>query len=128
MSRNSGGVAGCGLPGLPPRRARTWGVRLFSLVAASFVPALAAQELTLHVDVKLVSVFVNVTDRNLSLIHILAFGSKTVTPRNLGQVVFHVAGETLGSTGKSSAQKSQMCIRDRPVECRGRTAAHHRVF
>ena len=72
MSRNSGGVAGCGLPGLPPRRARTWGVRLFSLVAASFVPALAAQELTLHVDVKLVSVFVNVTDRNGAIVGGLA--------------------------------------------------------
>ena len=41
-----------------------------------------------------------------SKVHGMAFGSKTVTPRNLGQVVFHVAGETLGSTGKSSAQKS----------------------
>jgi len=34
------------------------------LLAASFASCLAAQDLTLHVDVKLVSVFVNVTDKN----------------------------------------------------------------
>ncbi|MGA2170250.1 MAG: VWA domain-containing protein [Terracidiphilus sp.] len=72
MKGNSGGVAGCGLPGLPPRRAGTWGARLLFLVAAFFVPALAAQELTLHVDVKLVNVFVNVTDRDGAIVGGLA--------------------------------------------------------
>jgi Ca-activated chloride channel family protein len=38
------------------------------LAAALLVPALAAQEVTLHVDVKLVNLFVNVTDRNGSLV------------------------------------------------------------
>jgi Ca-activated chloride channel family protein len=50
---------------------RDWsGVRsLFLLaVAALCATALAAQEMTLHVDVKLVSVFVNVTDRNGAIV------------------------------------------------------------
>ena len=61
MSRNSGGGAGCRLPGL---RIETRSTRLLFLLAASFASCLAAQDLTLHVDVKLVSVFVNVTDKN----------------------------------------------------------------
>jgi Ca-activated chloride channel family protein len=37
-------------------------------LAACFAAALAAQELTLHVDVKLVNLFVNVTDRNGAIV------------------------------------------------------------
>jgi Ca-activated chloride channel family protein len=50
---------------------RDWsGVRsLFLLVGMALcATALAAQEMTLHVDVKLVSVFVNVTDRNGAIV------------------------------------------------------------
>ena len=71
MSRNCGGVSGCGPPGLG---SETWGAQILSTLAlaAFFVPALAAQDLTLHVDVKLVSVFVNVTDRNGAIVGGLA--------------------------------------------------------
>ena len=37
-------------------------------LAASLLPILRAQETTLHVDVKLVSIFVNVTDRNGAIV------------------------------------------------------------
>ena len=38
------------------------------LCAPPFAPALAAQDVTLHVDVKLVNIFVNVTDRNGAIV------------------------------------------------------------
>ena len=41
--------------------------RWFAL-AIALTPALLAQEPTLHVDVKLVSIFVNVTDRNGAIV------------------------------------------------------------
>ena len=40
-------------------------------------------------------------------VHKMSFGNLTVTPRNLGNAAFHVANEIPGSTGQSSAQKSQ---------------------
>jgi Ca-activated chloride channel family protein len=50
------------------------GLRGFFLLAAAALcaTALAAQEITLHVDVKLVNVFVNVTDRNGAIVGGLA--------------------------------------------------------
>ena len=50
--------------GLPRLRC----TRLLFLAAAFFAPCLPAQDLTLHVDVKLVSVFVNVTDQNGAIV------------------------------------------------------------
>jgi Ca-activated chloride channel family protein len=46
-----------------------WAILFLSLaLTASMVPQLPAQELTLHVDVKLVNVFVNVTDQNGAIV------------------------------------------------------------
>ena len=45
-----------------------YGLHRFLWVAALFATSALAQETTLHVDVKLVSVFVNVTDRNGALV------------------------------------------------------------
>jgi len=57
----------CGLPGL---KIETWATRIaFSLVmVAGIGGVLPAQETTLHVDVRLVSLFVNVTDKNGSIV------------------------------------------------------------
>ena len=49
-------------------RDRDYGLHRFLLLAALFATSTLAQETTLHVDVKLVSVFVNVTDRNGALV------------------------------------------------------------
>ena len=56
----------CGIPGL---RSEAWGARLRLLaLAALLIPPLAAQETTLRMDVKLVNLFVNVTDRNGAIV------------------------------------------------------------
>jgi Ca-activated chloride channel family protein len=67
MTFDPAGVSGFRIPGLG---SETWGARLlFSLaLTAFFAVHLAAQELTLHVDVKLVNVFVNVTDKNGAIV------------------------------------------------------------
>jgi Ca-activated chloride channel family protein len=53
-------------PAASPRGRKAWGARLllFVALAAMFVLPLASQETTLRLDVKLVTVFANVTDRN----------------------------------------------------------------
>jgi Ca-activated chloride channel family protein len=57
----------CAIPGL---RSETWGTRLVVALAltASLIPPMCAQETTLHMDVRLVSVFVNVSDRNGAIV------------------------------------------------------------
>jgi len=60
--------------GIPRLGIETWSTRFLILLAlaASVAPHLAAQETTLHLDVKLVNVFVNVTDRNGAIVGGLA--------------------------------------------------------
>jgi Ca-activated chloride channel family protein len=59
MTRN-----GCAIPGRPFKAAQF----LFAIGLVLLSPALIAQETTLHVDVHLVNVFVNVTDQNGSIV------------------------------------------------------------
>jgi len=48
---------------------RSWGgTQLFLLLALLVASSLSAQDVTLHVDVKLVDIFVNVTDRNGAIV------------------------------------------------------------
>ena len=65
MSSRLGGVSGF-------RRLRVAQVPILGpgilLLATILIAPLPAQELTLHVDVKLVNVFVNVTDRNGAIV------------------------------------------------------------
>jgi len=68
MSRKAGGASGLGIP---RHKGESWSARLLlqSVLAASLLAApLAAQETTLHLDVKLVNIFVNVTDRNGAIV------------------------------------------------------------
>ena len=62
-SRKDKGAGSVGHPGWQPGRRVAW-----AILAAGCVSMVAAQEATLHVDVKLVSVFVNVTDRSGAMV------------------------------------------------------------
>jgi Ca-activated chloride channel family protein len=53
---------------IPGLRIETWGTQLFLLFALLVASSLSAQDVTLHVNVKLVNIFVNVTDRNGTIV------------------------------------------------------------
>jgi Ca-activated chloride channel homolog len=46
----------------------TWAIACFGVMTALAPAAMTAQEATFHVDVKLVNIFVNVTDKNGAIV------------------------------------------------------------
>jgi Ca-activated chloride channel homolog len=111
----------CGIPGL---RSEAWGARLRLLaLAALLIPPLAAQETTLRMDVKLVNLFVNVTDRNGAVVGGLAREDFAITEDGRPQqiAVFErqselplnltLAIDTSGSVRKDMAEEADAAKR-----------------
>jgi Ca-activated chloride channel family protein len=74
---------------IPGLRIETWGTRILLLLSltAILLPQLLAQETTLRVDVKLVNIFVNVTDRNGAIVGGLAREDFKVTEDGRAQQI-----------------------------------------
>ncbi len=104
-------------------RPRIAGLLFSLLLTVSFVPRLAAQETTLRVDVKLVNLFVNVTDRNGAIVgglaredfaltedgrpqHIAVFERQSELPLNMTLAI-----DTSGSVKKDMADEADAARR-----------------